>query len=283
MTLSERRYYRLAIMLSVLFHGVLFLIHFAAPQGLGGQSTDLETMAPSMLDLGPGSPNTDPNRSETGESGAAKPAQPQEVVTVDPDPKTAVQPEQVEPKVAAPVKEVIKIDQPKEVAKKEKPKTDPAPQSAATSTVKEKPVNPGKVAVTSNNETGSNGEGSKATGNQAGKGDKVPPASRKLGSGELMIASGLGNPLYYPKNAQNEGKEGDVTVRAFLDAGGSIEKVELLTNSGDLRLDNAARNFVNGKLRFKAVKEKYFVDILFRFKLDEEMPSYQFIGSETRI
>lgn len=283
MTLSERRYYRIAVLLSIIFHGALFLIHFTLPRGLGGQSTGLETMAPSMLDLGPGSPNTDPTRSETGEYGAAKPAPVQEVVTVDPEPKPQVKPEKVEPKAAKPVQEEVKIDKPKEVAKKEKPQTDPVPEHTTVNPVKEKPANPGKVAVTNNNESGSNGEGSKATGVQGGKGDKVPPAAKNFGSGDLMIASGMDTLINYPKNALNEGKEGDVTIRAFVDANGNIEKVDLVTQSGDPRLDNAAKNHIGGRLKFKAVKERYFVDFLVRFQVDAEVPLVKCLRSESRL
>ncbi|NLW47708.1 MAG: TonB family protein [Firmicutes bacterium] len=101
-----------------------------------------------------------------------------------------------------------------------------------------------------------------------------------LGDGSGMVI-GFGRPPYYPKNAENEGSEGQVLVRVFVKKDGSLEKTEIKEKSGDLRLDNAAVNSLKREWIFKPNTEDYYIDILFSFSMDSR-PGYKLIDSATR-
>jgi TonB family protein len=101
-----------------------------------------------------------------------------------------------------------------------------------------------------------------------------------LGDGSGMVI-GYGRPPYYPKNAENEGIEGQVLVRVFVTKDGILENTEIKEKSGDLRLDNAAVNSLKREWIFKPNTADYYIDILFSFTMDSR-PGYKLVNSATR-
>ncbi len=93
-----------------------------------------------------------------------------------------------------------------------------------------------------------------------------PPASQdnqSLGSGNGSgrgsgFGSGAGfvlsSPLYYPKNAQNEGIEGRVRLAVFLWPTGEV-KAEITESSGDRRLDHYSLRAVTEAWRYQPTQE----------------------------
>ena len=278
MTLSERRYYRFAVLLSLIFHAAILFIHFTMPMGFYNIPTGLETMAPGLMDLPPGSPNTQPSLEEPGPVAAKGISKAPETVTVKPEPLEA-KPEKVKP--VEPKKTELKVDQPKEVVKKEKPKEAPRLENPSQDPTKSQPEQGDNLAKTGDVKDSAAKKG-REDGSKNSEGEKAPPAAKNFGTGELMVAGGLGIPLYYPKNAQNEGKEGDVTVRLFVDRDGKLEKAEILRSSGDPRLDNNALNY-GKKLILKGINEKYYIDYMVSYRLDQDGPKVKFLRSESRL
>lgn len=107
-----------------------------------------------------------------------------------------------------------------------------------------------------------------------------PKAPISLGDGSGMVI-GFGQPPYYPKNAENEGVEGEVLVRVLIKKDGTVENTEIKKKSGDSRLDNAAVNSLRREWIFKPNTEDYYIDILFSFTMDSR-PSYKLVNSATR-
>lgn len=117
--------------------------------------------------------------------------------------------------------------------------------------------------------------------NQISKlGEDLPKTPINLGDGSGMII-GFGQPPYYPKNAENEGVEGTVLVRVFINKDGILENTEVKKKSGDLRLDNAAVNSLKREWIFKPNTEDYYIDILFSFTMDSR-PGFKLVNSATR-
>jgi protein TonB len=85
----------------------------------------------------------------------------------------------------------------------------------------------------------------------------------------------------YPKNAMNEGVEGEVKVRVFVDVGGGLEKADLLETSGDFRLDKVTVSSLERGWKFKPETEKYYIDLVFSFRIKTGI-SILFVNSETR-
>lgn len=117
---------------------------------------------------------------------------------------------------------------------------------------------------TSDEDSKHKGEGGNGT---ADTGPAVPTAPPKpsLGSGAGQLLTG-GAPIY-PKNAQNEGITGAVTYRIILDATGKPTQFELVTSSGDSRLDAAALRSLK-RWSFRSAAEDYFILVQFVFAVD---------------
>lgn len=101
-----------------------------------------------------------------------------------------------------------------------------------------------------------------------------------LGTGVGMVI-GLGQAPTYPKNAENEGVEGEVLVRVLVKMDGALEQGVLKKPSGDYRLDNAAVKSVYKDWVFKPNTEDYYIDIMFYF-VKNSSPNYKLVNSATR-
>lgn len=100
-----------------------------------------------------------------------------------------------------------------------------------------------------------------------------------LGDGAGMVI-GFGRKPSYPKNAVNEGVEGEVLVRVLISKDGVIESTEFIKPSGDSRLDNAAANSLQREWTFKPNTEAYYIEMMFTFINYET--DYKLIKSATR-
>lgn len=213
MTLSERRNYRVAILVSIIFHLSLMLIAF--PMGLLSLPSGVEEVAVGLYEF-------------TG-------------------PEEELQ--------AAPSEQEVIVK-----TEKSKPKPSSSPAKSIVQTGPEPKNGPS---------------------NQISKpGEDLPKTPINLGDGSGMII-GFGQPPTYPKNAENEGVEGTVLVRVFINKDGILENTEIKKKSGDLRLDNAAVNSLKREWIFKPNTEDYYIDILFSFTMDSG-PGYKLVSSATR-
>jgi len=120
--------------------------------------------------------------------------------------------------------------QQKEPPPKESPPIKTAQQPKTNEPIKTLPQDSSTVPpVPSDSSPGSPGSGAGNNGASQG-GNK----GLGLGSGEGFV---LSQPVTYPKNAQNEGSEGEVLTEVRLTPEGEIQVV-LLSASGDQRLDS---------------------------------------------
>ncbi len=72
----------------------------------------------------------------------------------------------------------------------------------------------------------------------------------------------------YPKYAQSEESEGAVALEILVKPDGSIEEVKIVSTSGDLRLDEAARRIISDEWQFSREYEKgYTVPVTVDFRL----------------
>lgn len=109
--------------------------------------------------------------------------------------------------------------------------------------------------------------------------DNLSKTPISFGDGMGMVI-GFGQKPTYPKNALNEGAEGEVLVRVLIKKDGSIGNTELLKRSGDSRLDEAAVKSLKREWVFKPNTEDYFIDIKFEF-IDYDT-DYKLLNSATR-
>ncbi|HEX3046112.1 MAG TPA: TonB family protein [Bacillota bacterium] len=245
---NERRDYQIAILGSLVFHVLLFLIYF--PNGLKQPEMNLKTYPVGMVTL------------SSGSSGLESETQFQTQVFEKSPPQPGVKPEN-QPIREEPLKKVP-----------DPPKTNPPERSIATADgpAADRPNSTGK-AITPVPE-GNSGGASGPTG--AGSGSGGP---RSLGNGEGKVFQ-LGPLPPYPKNALNEGIQGEVSLRVLVLSNGEMEKIELRNSSGDSRLDNAAQRAIKS-WRFQPESEAYYIDIVFVFDLENGV-SIRFIKAETR-
>lgn len=253
MTSIERHNYQIAVIVSLVFHGMLLLAFFllepkpvaldSYPVGMVEVGRDPDNLPPrpdaitgvsqdSPKNTGNGNPKSDSSKPGTMKHSSEKPLQQQktnEGITGE------------KPRTGDPMEDKPTIE----------PKTE-------TSQIK--PGEPGN----NSNET------------------KTPPVEEPIsfGSGEAMVAR-LGTLPPYPKNAMNEGKEGEVTVRILVQSSGNLDKVLLLHSSGDSRLDNTTINSITRNWLFKPAAKDYLIDLVFGFNLKSGV-TVKFIRSETR-
>jgi hypothetical protein len=297
MTLNERRFYRIAVFLSIVIHLAILFIVIPVPD-LAGQNNDLETMSPEMLDLLPGSTNSQPalvesakntpdRSSQKPEAQAVIPPQPERQQHSPPQvkPEVEVKVEKTKPEPVKPKEELKKEPvKPKEKLKKEplKPreelKKEPIkPKEELKEKVGEKVVPTAKPPTDAKIDPNSKPVNVNVTKpGEVGK----PPPTQDLGSGDKMVSGGTEVTLWTPKNVGNEEKEGTVKLRALITVDGEVERVDILELASDSRLNIAASRHIQQHWKFKAINEKYFVDLLVIFKSDKA--SIQFLSSKTR-
>lgn len=179
-----------------------------------------------------------------------------------------------------------KVETPRETVKE-------PPPAAQKETVPEKPLisknvpekarlkipdeQPKHTAPDPSASRGDDPDGSNHTGEGTDSSVKAPVS---LGSGEGMVAN-RGSLPSYPKNAMNEGVEGQVEIQILVSAAGQLEQVILVKSSGDPRLDKVAVNSPPRQWGFKPGNDKYFINLVFSFEIKSGV-SAQFIKAETR-
>ena len=245
---TERNYYRIGICVSLVFHMLLLFAYF--PVRLQPQSMAMETFSVGMVELSQGSRQSQ-NR----------------VIVKDTSPKNKISP------------------QPR--APQQKPEQSPKTKTALPGKEKQispepkVPGNPIPKQVTNPSPTESNTDNSnsKTPGdNGSEKAKEFQPVG--MGSGEGMVAE-YGAPPSYPKNAMNEGVEGEVRIRVLIRPNGSLEEVLLSHSSGDSRLDRTVINSFRQNWHFKPSLQNYYIDLSISFKLKNGI-NIKFINSETR-
>jgi len=266
---SERNNYLLAVTISLLFHLLLCLVTLA-PGFWFNNYPGMETVAAEMVELT--SQGSQP--AKTAEISAP-------VVKVEAkETKTAV-PKKSNPQPVAerkinleskkqPVKEEPKPETLKQVVAPTQPVSPPKRESAESNdSVSQKPVTAAADGATKEtpDNSGNNGSGN------------APPAGRSLGDGSGMVLQ-MDQKFNYPKNPQNEGKEGEVYLKLLIRADGSLESAAVTKKSGDPRLDRAAENYVK-QWKFKANDSSYLIELVFKFNLKTGV-THAFINSITR-
>jgi TonB family protein len=253
----ENHDYQIAILGSLVFHLVLFMIYF--PNASLRQDMNLKTYPVGMVTL------------SKGPAGLADETPVIDTKVNEKDPPRPVTKPENPPVRQEPVKKVP--DPPRTNL----PPRVPVENSIATSdgpNSTEKPVTP-VPAVNSGGNMAGPGEGAEPGGSGSG----APPEPRGLGNGEGKVFQ-MGALPPYPKNALNEGIQGTVGLRILVFENGGLEKIDLMSSSGDPRLDNAALRTVKN-WRFQPESEAYYIDIVFAFDLKNGV-SVKFIKAETR-
>ncbi|MBC7082443.1 MAG: TonB family protein [Firmicutes bacterium] len=90
------------------------------------------------------------------------------------------------------------------------------------------------------------------------------PKGEEFGTGRALVLSGV--PPVYPKNAQNEGVEGVVSLSVAVNALGTATKVVVTAGSGDPRLDEAAMRAVSRGWHFQAIGWPYELSVRVTFR-----------------
>ncbi|HBF38912.1 MAG TPA: hypothetical protein DDW50_16530, partial [Firmicutes bacterium] len=217
------------------FHLLLVLLFVSGY--LASKSSHLETFPVGMVEIAKGSPD-----GMIGMTGAS--------------------PEKAEN--APTVKEPEKNDKDKETANL-KPKIVPKMPSTDALLIGKKEGNRPIDIPTKG--PSANGSGNTGNGEAAGNGKPGSGQPFGLGFGEGMVTV-LGPLPSYPKNAMNEGKEGNVALRILVNADGSLGNIEPRQLSGDLRLDNAAIYAIKRTWKFKPTTQSYHIDLVFSFNID---------------
>ncbi len=263
MTRIERQNYRIAMILSAFLHGLLLLV--AIPVGVLDGNTSLDTYSAGLIDL------------EAGIKEAAseirtipQPAKPRTV----PAPKTVAAEKRPVPVPERPTQSVEKaVEKPKPL---EKPK--PEEKAERAEPVKPETAQPEPTAPASSSAENAGGNGT------ASGGTREMPAVKSLGDGSGMFSKrGLVKRPTYPKNAMNEGKEGDVVLRVLVHANGTIEEIEIRQSSGDTRLDKSALDFIRREWQFNPNDQPYYVDVMMLFRLQAPTVEYRLLGAKTRL
>ncbi len=251
MTVSERWNYLIAGLLSLVFHILIGIM--ALPQLLTGGPVELDTFPVGVVELSGG---IDAWGVRAGVGGGddtlAAPAKP---VTVKPVPAKP-QPIAVQPGAGQ------GTGQGPETAKSAVPPKDGIA------------VGPKATAAPSASGPGPAGSGSAGSG---GAGDGLPI---RMGTGEKQVAV-LGAMPPYPKNALNEGAEGDVALRILVRANGELERIVPLKPGGDERLNRVAVRAVEQNWQFKPGSDPYLIELTFVFRVDSGV-GVKFIKAETR-
>jgi protein TonB len=312
MTLSERRYYRIATGLSIMLHTALLLC--ALPKlGWFGPFNQIEMISAGIVEINPGAPAKAPDvvSSKRLPTVAAAPKTDEKIIASKPKKISPVEPKKQPPKEAGvkknkvtakekvtkkqPVKPVEKLPDQKQVKPKEQPPQQPVakpketPKKQLDQNVKESARPDPKTTLKTASDPAKQKTGKADTQNAPKDENGKPEASggktpvvQKLGSGKNLIASGLDVPFYYPKNARNEEIEGDVQLKLLLGTDGALEEIYLVKSAGDARLDRAAQNYIRRNYKYQPHEEKYYIDLIVSFKISNEAPNIKFLNAETR-
>lgn len=253
MTGIERHNYQTAVVVSIIFHAILFLVYF--PEINKPKPVTLETYPVGMVELAQGSGGM--NARSAGVTGISGDKNKNTNKTeVNPHKSQTNKPTQSSMEI--PDKNL----KTKEGTREVRPKINELPGKVGTD-------GPGAGEILEKpGGTGGNGEGGSPDSQSMG-----------FGSGEGMV-SRLGPPPPYPKNAMNEGKEGEVAVRVLVLSNGNLDKVVLLKSAGDSRLDKATITSITQNWQFKPVTKDYFIDLIFVFDLQSGI-TVKFVKSET--
>lgn len=274
MTRIERQNYRIAVVLSIFLHGLLFFIVF--PAGVFDGNTTLDTYSAGLIDL---AGSTEDVAAEV--QPLPEPVKPQAVSA----PKVASSEKRPAPVPERPVRRDEKT------VEKPKPAENPKPVEESKTLEKSKtPEKPEQVERVKPEPPQPEPASPKAAASENGGGGGIGPGEnqgkppvKSLGDGSGMFSKrGLVRQPTYPKNALNEGKEGDVVLRVLVSANGTIEGVEIRQPSGDSRLDKSAQDYIRKEWHFNPNDQSYYVDVLFMFRIQAPMVDYRLLGSKTR-
>jgi TonB family protein len=248
MKFNERNNYMIALLLSLAFH--LSLLFLFMSGYLSQKPTHMETFPVGMVEIAAGAPDGD-----QGMMGSL----PEKAVTA---PTVKNPDDNGKGKEKIVVKPKVVPQTPSEEAIVVRKKTEKTP----TDNPGKKP-SPGGPSATAGG--GMGGTANSGSGNPFG-----------FGSGEGMVTV-LGPLPSYPKNAMNEGKEGDVALKILVNADGSLEGAAVTKSSGDPRLDNATTSAIKRTWKFKPVATNYYIDLIFSFRIDAGI-TLKFVNSESR-
>lgn len=298
MTLKERRFYQLAIFISLALHAAFLLIYL--PQKLLDKPVEIDTFAVGVVEMPFGNATGGPQAliAAVAPAGVNIPALTKPSIPASGKPKAVL------PKM--PATSEVKTEK-IEAKTQEKPiEKSAAPLVVAPSPAPTKPVKPAETAVNSDNPaTGEKGGSGLKSGdgketdddkNGPGKGDggpggpggpgTAPFVAKGLGTGDQMYSGGGGGGGFpsYPKNLLNEGKEGDVEVQLFIKTDGSLEKYEVIHSSGDQGLVKPVKTYIERQLTkaWKPYEQNYYVIVLFSFKANTGTVIMTRKKSETR-
>lgn len=127
----------------------------------------------------------------------------------------------------------------------------------------EKPQPDTKITNQNSSGSGTGTDGSDDTPGttQSGEGtaDSAPPLPAPPPSGHSLHIGG-GSPLY-PKNAEHDGVEGTVLLVLEVAAGGDLRNIVISKSSGDVRLDNQAKRYIQEMWSLRQMPYDYSLDI----------------------
>ncbi len=264
MTGSERNNYLFAIMFSAIFHMGLMLI--VPGQFFAAQSLDpkLDTITVGTMELA-GDSGTVLN---TGGGGSPATAEANSTpVKTDPSTQPALRHDS-KPGKANPAPQ-DKTGAPGELTTGDKAKTVVPPAG--------KQGDPGGQPGTGGGGTGSGG--GNGNGEGPGSGSGRPGKAVGLGTGEQLVA--IPSKPIYPKNALNEGVEGDVVVRLLVKADGTLEGIDFVKHASDARLDQAVLNRIKRDWKLKQWPVAYLLELGVTFRLDSGV-NVNYFHAETR-
>jgi TonB family protein len=250
MNLTERGNYMIALLISLAFH--FFILFLFMPGYMTSKPTSLETFPVGLVEIAAGEPD-----GSNGMMGSL----PEETVPVPPAAINKPRGEQPD-KGKMVVKPNVNPKQPPEDAIV-------LPKKEGIAIAEEPGKKPAHGGIPTGGAEGTGDTGTSSTGKPMG-----------FGSGEGMVTV-LGPLPPYPKNAMNEGKEGEVTVRVLVMADGSLEQVIITKTSGDSRLDKAADSAIRRTWKFKPVTKDYYIDLVFSFSIRSGV-TLKFLNSENR-
>lgn len=279
MTATERKDYSLATLLAVIIHLALLVV--SLPPGMFGGTSHLDIYSAGLVEFKPGT-----QQPVVQSTPPPKPVPPKVILpkkeVKQPQPKPQEKPEK-KVEVTVPKQEQTKVEpkpepEPRPEPEPEpepEPKPEPKPEPEPDSKLEPEPE-PTDPAV----ESSVSGEESVG---EAAESSQSTQQGQSLGDGSGMFSrKGVMVRPVYPKNSQNEGVEGDVTLRVLVSPEGILEDVETIQSSGDSRLDRSAEDFITREWRFNPNVEAYYIDVVIMFRISE-LPKYQLLGSQTRL
>lgn len=290
---TDRRNYRIAILVSLIFHGSLILV--CLPAFFSPKPVPVDTLPVGMVEIAPGSGKSGGELQAAGNSEVKQASQSQPVKndTTQKTTKTdtvktitAKKPDEKSTSTRDLSNKKTDSDKENSIAATKGDKQ-PVQQQPKDSKESKDSKDSGGTSGSNNGAGGTASGGSGGTGGEnagngngsgAGNGNGSGPVG--LGTGEGKV-SRMGPVPPYPKNAMNEGKEGEVGVRILVRADGSLEQVNVQKSSGDDRLDRAAVVNIEKNWKFAPETKDYYIDLIFAFSIQNGV-SIKFVNSQTR-